>query len=79
MSALLAASHNGDEAAARALLQEGTPVNVKCEAGWTPLMRAAAGRHKGLVNLLLTATPPASVRAHNKFGKTALHYICGMP
>jgi len=77
LSALLSAAANGNEEVIRALIsEEGVPVNIKDGKGWTPLMRAAAGKHKGIVNLLLTAPIPASTKPQNIFGKTALHYAC---
>jgi hypothetical protein len=76
LSALLSAAANGNEEVVCALISEGVPVNIKDAKGWTPLMRAAAGKHKGIVNHLLTAPIPASAKPQNQFGKTALHYAC---
>jgi hypothetical protein len=74
---LLSGSANGNEDIVRSLINdESVPVNIKDAKGWTPLMRAAAGKHKGIVNLLLTAPIPASTKPQNLYGKTALHYAC---
>jgi hypothetical protein len=75
---LMSAAASGEEATVRALLQdERLATNCRDTNGWTPLMRAAHGGHRNIVNMLLTAPTPAQARLQNKYGKTALHYACG--
>lgn len=68
----------GREAAAAALLEGGADVDRRDESGFTPLMRAAAEGHAGMVRLLLRARAAlAAVESEDR--RTALHLAssCG--
>jgi ankyrin repeat protein len=72
---LMDASFRGDTAAVRALVDEGADVNVKNEAGATPLMRA--GHHADTTAFLLERG--ADVNARSDDGRTPLLIAAGLP
>jgi ankyrin repeat protein len=72
---LMEAAFRGDTATVRALLDEGADVNVKNEAGATPLMRAVS--HVDTAALLLDRG--ANVNAKSDDGRTPLVIAAGLP
>jgi ankyrin repeat protein len=72
---LMDAAFRGDTTSARALIDEGVDVNVKNEAGATPLMRAVY--HVSTAALLLDRG--ANVNAKSDDGRTPLLIAAGLP
>jgi ankyrin repeat protein len=69
-SALLIASFRGDKAMVKDLLDAGTNVNVKDEAGRTPLTEAAWNGHTETIKLLLERGADPNIKKND--GQTAL-------
>lgn len=75
-TALHDAAWQGDEAAVRVLLEQGTPVDVRHgEGGSTPLLFAALRGNLPMIRLLLAHG--ANINAQNNNGATALHLAAG--
>lgn len=69
-SALLIASFRGDKAMVKDLLDAGANVNVKDEAGRTPLTEAAWNGHTETIKLLLERGADPNIKKND--GQTAL-------
>ena len=66
------AARTGNIEAVKQHLAAGVDVNAKNDRGWTPLHRAAWGRHTEIVELLITNG--ADVNAKDDRGATPLHH-----
>ncbi len=73
--ALHLAVQNQDFGRVQTLLETGTPVNEKDEAGFTPLFYAAQRNYHEIANLLVNKG--ADVNAKDQYGSTPLHYAAG--
>jgi ankyrin repeat protein len=62
----------GDVIAVRELVASGTPVDLRNQFNWTPLMHAAESGHTAIVDYLISAG--ANVSAINDFGASPLAY-----
>lgn len=74
---LLLASHNGEIARIRQLLEEGADVSAADERGQTALMLAAFNGHTDIVWLLLEEG--ARIEARNRDGRTVLMFAASGP
>jgi ankyrin repeat protein len=70
---LLEASKKGDIEAVKQHLAAGTDVNAWDDSGWTPLIHAAEGGHKEIVELLIASGADLNAHIHLA-GSTPLHY-----
>jgi xanthine/CO dehydrogenase XdhC/CoxF family maturation factor len=64
--ALIQASRDGDETAARLLIDEGADINARDKDGWTALISASLNSHKAVAQLLIDKG--ADINARDKNG-----------
>lgn len=72
-TALLRAASNGQEAIVRLLLDKGGDTEARSSNSSTPLMCAAEGNYKGIVDILIKSG--ANIHAEDEFGWKPLHRV----